>query len=443
MQNFIFTAGAAALFAVIYWIKLKAGGERTTALHRIMLAFLAVLVTLIFKTEAEGWTYILIGVCLVLGFNKYRNPLALAVCGAVLCALSAVLELARTGRINAVITGLSFACIMAGWPLGKLIIKLSPKIKRNVGVFIKKGEGYKRKSSDSAGIKLLAVIVAAASLAQGMGTAVPFSYAVYKDKGDAQTMSECVYLIDADTGEELFSKNSDKRTAPASTAKILTALVVLEYCEMDENVTAGDEVRLVAADASRAQVYIGDTLNIEQLLTALLLPSGNDAAYVLAAYTGRKILNDNNAETSAAIEAFVEEMNSKASQIGAADSVFKSPDGYDSKGQYTTAEDMVKIAGEFVKSDKLMEIAGQYSKYDIWTGGKEVSYYNTNEMLNPDSIYYMDCVTGIKTGTSDLAGACLISSAKINSKTYICAVMGGTEEERFTDTAALYGDLMK
>ena len=136
-------------------------------------------------------------------------------------------------------------------------------------------------------------------------------------------------------------------------------------------------------------------------------------------------------------------MNSKASRIGAADSVFKSPDGYDSNGQYTTAEDMVKIAGEFVKSDKLMEIAGQYSKYDIWTGGKEVSYYNTNEMLNPDSIYYMDCVTGIKTGTSDLAGACLISSAKINSKTYICAVMGGTEEERFTDTAALYGDLMK
>ena len=443
MQDYIFTVWAAALFSVIYWIKLKMRGEKTTFLHRIMLAFLAVLVTLIFKTEAEGWIYILIGVCLVLGFNKYRNPLPLAACGSVLCAVSALLALLRAERVNPIISALSFACIMAGWPLGKLIIKLSPKIKRNVGVFIKKGEGYKRKGADSAGVKLLAVIVAAASLVQGMGVAVPLSYAADMDKGDIRAMSECVYLIDADTGEEMFSKNSEERTAPASTAKILTALVVLEYCKMDESVTAGDEVRLVAADASRAQVYIGDTLNIEQLLTALLLPSGNDAAYVLAAYTGRKILNDSNAETPAAIEAFIVEMNAMASKLGAENSVFKSPDGYDAQGQYTTAKDMVKIAGEFVKSDKLMEIAGQYSKYDVWSGGKEVTYYNTNEMLNPDSVYYMGSVTGIKTGTSDLAGACLISSANINSKTYICAVMGGTEEERFKDTAALYEDLMK
>ncbi len=260
-----------------------------------------------------------------------------------------------------------------------------------------------------------------------------------KNVADVDTEAKYVYLINADTGEVLYDKNSGERTAPASTAKILSAIVAEKYCRIDEDVTAGDEVRLVADDASRAQVYLGDELNIGQLMTAMLLPSGNDAAYVIAAYVGRKISGSD--DTNTAVSAFTAEMNSVAAELGAEDSNFVTPDGYDADGQYTTAKDMAAIATEFIKHDALMETVGQYKKSDVWTGGKEVTYYNTNLLIDPKGEYYMENVTGIKTGTSDMAGACLIASAQIDGQTYICALMGGSEMGRFKDARTLFKNI--
>lgn len=260
-----------------------------------------------------------------------------------------------------------------------------------------------------------------------------------KRVADVETEAKCVYLINADTGEVLYDKNSGVRTAPASTAKILTALTADKHCQWDETVTAGDEVRLVADDASRAQVYLGDELNVEQLMTAMLLPSGNDAAYVTAAYVGRKLSGSD--DTQQAVASFTAEMNSLAAELGATDSCFTTPDGYDDEGQYTTARDMAVIACEFIKHGELMDTAGQYRKSEIWTGGKEVTYYNTNKLIDPNSDYYTENVTGIKTGTSDMAGACLIASAEIDGQTYICALLGGSEEGRFEDIRRLFKNI--
>jgi D-alanyl-D-alanine carboxypeptidase len=170
----------------------------------------------------------------------------------------------------------------------------------------------------------------------------------------------------------------------------------------------------------------------------LLLPSGNDAAYTLAVFTGRKICNNEAISTDKAIAAFITAMNKKTIDIGAEHSNFVNPDGYDADGQYTTAYDLACIAKAFLDSSTLKDIAGSYRVSDVWLSGQTVTYYNTNELINPDSPYYLKCVAGLKTGKSELAGNCLVSCAYINKDLYICVVMGSTDEGRWRDSLKLY-----
>ena len=254
----------------------------------------------------------------------------------------------------------------------------------------------------------------------------------------AEIEAKYAYLLELDTNTVLYAKESETQTAPASTAKMLTALTVLEYCGEDDSVTLGEEIQLIAEDASRAWLSVGSELTVRQLLVALLLPSGNDAAYALAVYTGRILVGSDAASAEEAIAAFVEAMNTKAAEIGAVDSHFLVPDGYDTEGQYTTARDLALIAAEFLNYDTLREIAGSYRISNVWLSGEDVTYYNTNELLNPDSPYYYEQATGLKTGRSVEAGSCLISCASIDGRQYICVVMGSTDEARWSDSIALF-----
>ncbi|MEL7655260.1 MAG: serine hydrolase, partial [Bacillota bacterium] len=246
------------------------------------------------------------------------------------------------------------------------------------------------------------------------------------------------YLWDISSNTILYEKESEQRIAPASTAKMLTALTALEYCDEDDQVLVGREVRLIAEDASRAWLNPGDELTVRQLLDALLLPSGNDAAYTLAVYAGRKICGDDNASIEEALAVFVEAMNEKAAEAGAADSNFTSPDGYDSSDQYTTARDLACIAKGFWETSILRDITGSFSISDTWLSGQKVTYYNTNELINPGSQYYYEYAAGLKTGKSVAAGCCLVSAAYIKNKLYLCVVMGSTDEGRWADSLALY-----
>ncbi|BDQ54351.1 hypothetical protein EfsSVR2330_18620 [Enterococcus faecalis] len=241
-------------------------------------------------------------------------------------------------------------------------------------------------------------------------------------------------VINADTNETLYQKKGTDKIAPASTAKMITALTVLDYCSPDDEMRVGAEIELMHDDSSRAWLMQGDTLTVRQLLVALMLPSGNDAAYTLAVNTGKKIAGDKWLSNAQSIDVFMDKVNQKAKSLGAENSNFVVPDGYDADGQYTTAYDLAIIAKACLDDPCISEIVASYSSYEKWSNGREVTYNNTNELLNPNSPYYRPEVIGLKTGTSSLGGACIVSAAAINGNTYICAVMGSTEDARFQDS---------
>lgn len=247
-----------------------------------------------------------------------------------------------------------------------------------------------------------------------------------------------VVVMNADTNTLLYQKSSTDKIAPASTAKMITALTVLDYCDSGDEMTVGTEIELMHEDSSRAWLNKGDILTVRQLLVALLLPSGNNAAYTLAVNTGKKIAGDSRLTNEQAIDVFMDKVNEKANMLGAENSNFVVPDGYDAEGQYTTAYDLAIIAQACLDDPYISEIAASYTLYQKWVSGREVTYNNSNELLNPNSQYYYPEAIGLKTGASTLAGNCLVSAAVINGETYICVMMGSTADDRFTDSITIY-----
>lgn len=246
------------------------------------------------------------------------------------------------------------------------------------------------------------------------------------------------YVLNVDTDSVLYQKNSSEHIAPASTAKLLTALTALDYCLLSDTVTVGSEIDLIASDSSKAGLQKGDILTGKQLLEALLLPSGNDAAYTLAVQSGKRIADDEQISVSQAIQLFVDAMNKKAADLGAASSCFKNPDGYDADGQYTSAFDLAQIAKACLENNKISEIVRNFQIRDTLVNGREVTYQSTNELLNPISQYYYSKAIGLKTGSTGNAGSCLISAAYIDGQTYLCVIMGSSSGVRFSDSLTVF-----
>lgn len=263
-------------------------------------------------------------------------------------------------------------------------------------------------------------------------------YINYKNSDDIQATNAC--LLDVDDKNIIFSKDCNEKIAPASTAKMITALTVLDYCNINEKVIVGDEIKFVFSDGSKAGLKKGDVVTVKQLLDGLLIPSGNDAAYVLARYTGEKISN-RELSIEDSISNFMIYANKKAVSIGAYNSNFIRPDGYDIDGQYTTAKDLACIGDVFMKSKILSSIVSKYKLNDKFVDGSEVKYKNTNELINPYSEYYYSNIKGLKTGSSLNAGKCVVSAADIDNKTYICVVMGSTNQGRWLDSLCLYQNI--
>lgn len=243
-------------------------------------------------------------------------------------------------------------------------------------------------------------------------------------------------LVDVAGGRILYQKNTADPIAPASTAKLLTALTVWQQCDPHQQVTVGPEQSRVALDASRAGLQQGDVLTVQQLTAALLLPSGNDAAYALAAHAGHAVAGQG-ATTAQALEAFCASMNETAKNLGAHSSRFVSPDGYDADRQYTTVQDLARIAHAFWQNEALAALAGTAQQTVIYADGRTATYTNTNLLLQPDSEWYTPAVTGGKTGRSSAAGGCLVTMAAQDGTEYLCIVMGSTETGRWADTRAL------
>lgn len=241
-------------------------------------------------------------------------------------------------------------------------------------------------------------------------------------------------LMNCNTKEVLYYKNPTDSIAPASTTKLLTAIVAIDNCDLDEEITVGKEVYMMASDSSRAYLAEGEVLTLEMLLEGLLLPSGNDAAYVIAAHVGRIIANDNNLKPKAAVQVFIQSMNEKAKAIGAKSSNFETPDGYDEEGQYTTAYDLGLIAMESLKYDTIREISSKTRARNIFLSGEDVTWNSSNKLITSGSGYYYPYAIGLKTGTSTDAGRCLVSAASKDGVDYVCVIMNSSIEGRWQDS---------
>lgn len=257
------------------------------------------------------------------------------------------------------------------------------------------------------------------------------------DNPELSINAEAAILFDAETKEVLYYKNPIDAEFPASTAKLLTCLVALEWCNEMEEVTIGEEINMIASDSSQALIRVGQVMTIRNLLEGMLLPSGNDAAYATAAYVGRKSLQNIDATKEDAILEFTRLMNIKAKSLGVKNSVFKTPDGYDALGQYTTAYDMGLIGLTAMENHVILEISQKSRSRNVFPSGEDITWENTNSLINKDKAKYYSKATGLKTGTSTMAGRCLVASANDNNREVLCVILNSSSSGRYDDAITL------
>lgn len=238
--------------------------------------------------------------------------------------------------------------------------------------------------------------------------------------------AESALLIDNKTNKVLYSKDMNRKMFPASTTKILTAILVLENHSLDEKVTASyNAVMTIPSGYSTASIQIDEVLTVEQLLELLLVHSANDAANVLAEYTG------------GSIDSFVAMMNTKINELGLSDTHFTNPYGLQDNNHYTTAHDLAIIMQYCLKNDDFRKIAGQASCAIPSTNKSEPrKYSSTNELLIAgNSNYYPNLIAG-KTGYTSEAGECLVSAAYNDNLELVGVILNSNS--RFKDTRSLY-----
>ena len=267
--------------------------------------------------------------------------------------------------------------------------------------------------------------------------------------------AESAIVIDGDSGKILFDKNADKKMYPASTTKIMTALLALKYGEIDEEIKIGEEVGILLPDASKAGLEYGEIMTLEQLLKALMLPSGNDAANAIAVHIAKKVSGDKTMDFSEALPYFRKLMNEEAKALGADNTHFVNAHGYHSEDHYTCAYDLALIALEAMKYSYFRETVkltyAETESVSVAAGGagKDTeaedthSWMNTNKLLIKDSGFYYENATGIKTGYTSAAGYCLVSSAEMDGRSAITVLLNSTEQGQWSDAVKLLKKALK
>lgn len=243
---------------------------------------------------------------------------------------------------------------------------------------------------------------------------------------------EAALLLDLDSGKVIYAKNDNKRLFPASTTKILTGLLAVQYGNLNDQITVGKEINLKTAEESSAYLYEGQVLTLRELLAGLMLPSGNDAARTIAIYTAKKQMSNPHISEKKALDYFVAMMNKKAKEVGATDSHFMNPHGLHHPNHYSTAHDLAIIAREAMKNPHFKEVVSSKIYSD-----KVITFQNRNKLLDSSSPFYFEGANGIKTGFTDEAGYCLVSSAERNGKKLIAVVLKSTEKSIWNDSITL------
>ena len=235
-------------------------------------------------------------------------------------------------------------------------------------------------------------------------------------------------LMEASTGTVIYEQNADASCSPASITKIMTALIVIEKCSLDETVTfSHNAVFNVEAGSSNAGINEGDKLSVKDCLYALLLKSANESANALAEHV------------AGSTEAFADMMNAKAKELGCTDTHFANPSGLNNPEHYTSTYDMALIARAAFLNPTFEEIdSTTYYKLPPNSINPEgLTIYPGHKMLKKSTPYYYPGIVGGKTGYTTLAGNTLVTCAKKNGLKLIAVILKGSTPQYWTDTKNL------
>ena len=230
--------------------------------------------------------------------------------------------------------------------------------------------------------------------------------------------SRAAVIYDRRTNEILWGKKENERRPMASTTKIMTAIVVLENGNLKDIVQVSKKA--AGTGGSRLGLKANDRVSVQDLLYGLLLVSGNDSAVALAEYI------------AGSVEGFANKMNEKAQELGLENSHFVSPHGLDMKEHYTTAYELAKLTDYALENKKFAEIVNT-KYYTVNLGGRTKNLSNTNELLGN-----LEGVNGVKTGFTNGANRCLVTSVTRNDMSIITVVLGAdTKKNRTADSIKL------
>ena len=245
---------------------------------------------------------------------------------------------------------------------------------------------------------------------------------VIKETANSETKptinSRRYVIYDRLSGKALYGKDENKQTAMASTTKILTSLIIVGNCDLQETVTI--DKKAAAVGGSRLGLKEGDRITVNDLLYGLMLRSGNDAAVALARYV------------AGSTDEFASLMNHKAKELGLKRSHFVTPHGLDNEKHYTTAYELAKLTDYALKNETIRKIVNT-KVASIKINGDTREIRNTNELLgNVEGVY------GVKTGFTNNAGRCLVTAVKRGNLDLIIVVLGAdTRKDRARDTVKL------
>lgn len=243
--------------------------------------------------------------------------------------------------------------------------------------------------------------------------------------------AESAILVEVSTGRIIYEKNSIKQMYPASTTKIMTAILVIENCDLQEMVTVSETaLQNIPSGYVTCNLSVGEEISVNDLLYALMLPSANDAAFVLAEHV------------AGSVEAFADMMNNKALEIGCTNTHFVNPNGIHDSKHYSTAYDLYLIAKYCMQNETFRNIVST-KEYTLPATNKhdaaDRSFENTNDLLKPEKTNYYKTATGIKTGHTSMAGYCLVSESSREGLDFISVVLNSeTDNKRFSDSVKLF-----
>lgn len=282
----------------------------------------------------------------------------------------------------------------------------------------------------------LAVALAAPAAAIATDVAAPLQASVDGEElanptAAPETNTPAAFLVDRDNGQVLLAKDADSRRFPASTTKIMTALLVLEHASLDDVVTVqADDFSQLSEDSMMSGIKAGEQITVKDLLACLLLPSGNDAAYVLARHVG------------GTWQGFVDLMNQKAAELGCKDTHFANPCGLHDDDHYTTARDLCRIFEAALEEPTFCEIAGSATWELPATNQNPARELETTDFLiDPASDAYAGgLVTAGKTGYTLEGGKCLVASAQKDGRHLAAVTLGGANDAGYGEpTSNFYG----